>query len=65
MEQPTDAGMKQPIGTESEIKYEVSKAPWWSVLLEGIIAIIIGLFLLYEPVTTTILLIQIWVFSGW
>ena len=61
MEQPTDAGMKQPIGTESEIKYEVSKAPWWSVLLEGIIAIIIGLFLLYEPVTTTILLIQIWV----
>ena len=68
MEQPTDAGMKQPIGTESEIKYEVSKAPWWSVLLEGIIAIIIGLFLLYEPVTTTILLIQIlgifWLVEG-
>jgi uncharacterized membrane protein HdeD (DUF308 family) len=68
MEQPTDAGMKQPIGTESEIKYEVSKAPWWSVLLEGIIAIIIGLFLLYEPIATTILLIQIlaifWLIEG-
>ena len=68
MEKPNYAGMKQPIDTESEIKYEVSKAPWWSVLLEGIIAIIIGLFLLYEPITTTILLVQIlaifWLLEG-
>ncbi len=68
MERPTDASMKQPIGTESEIKYEVSKAPWWSVLLEGVLAIIIGLFLLYEPIATTILLIQIlaifWLLEG-
>ena len=68
MEQPTDADVKQPIGTESEIKYEVSRAPWWSVLVEGIIAIIIGLFLLYEPIATTILLIQIlaifWLVEG-
>ena len=68
MEKPNYVGMKQPIDTESEIKYEVSKAPWWSVLLEGIIAIIIGLFLLYEPITTTILLVQIlaifWLLEG-
>ncbi len=68
MEKPNYAGMKQPIDTESEIKYEVSKAPWWSVLLEGIIAIIIGLFLLYEPIATTTLLVQIlaifWLLEG-
>jgi Uncharacterized conserved protein len=68
MEKPNYTGMKQPIDTESEIKYEVSKAPWWSVLLEGIIAIIIGLFLLYEPITTTTLLVQIlaifWLLEG-
>ena len=59
MEQPIDVGMKQPIDADSEIKFEVLQSPWWSVLLEGIIAIIIGLFLLYEPIATTILLIQI------
>lgn len=68
MEQPTEADMKQPIGTETEITYEVSKTPWWSVLLEGIIAILIGIFLLYEPIATTILLIQIlaifWLIEG-
>ena len=68
MEQPNDAGLEQPIGTESGTKFEVSQAPWWSVLLEGIIAIIIGIFLLYEPIATTILLIQIlaifWLVEG-
>jgi uncharacterized membrane protein HdeD (DUF308 family) len=68
MGQPTDAGMKQPIDTESEIKYEVSQAPWWSIFLEGIIAIIIGIFLLFEPIATTVLLIQIlaifWLIEG-
>jgi uncharacterized membrane protein HdeD (DUF308 family) len=60
--------LTQPFNTESEIKYEVLKAPWLSVLLEGIIAIIVGLFLLYEPIASTVLLIQIlaifWLLEG-
>lgn len=51
--------MEQAIDTDSKMELEVLQAPWWAVLLEGIIAIVIGLFLLYEPVVTTILLIQI------
>jgi uncharacterized membrane protein HdeD (DUF308 family) len=51
--------MEQPVGTESKKELKVSQAPWWSVLLEGIIAIIIGVFLVYEPIATTILLIQL------
>lgn len=66
--------MEQPVDTDSSKELKVPKEPkvpqefWWSVLLEGIIAIIIGIFLLYEPVATTILLIQIlaifWLFEG-
>ena len=59
IEQPTDETVEQPIVTRSTAGFEVITTPWWVVLLEGIIAIIAGLFLLYEPVTTTILLIQI------
>jgi uncharacterized membrane protein HdeD (DUF308 family) len=33
--------------------------PWWIVVIEGIVAFVIGLFLLFEPVTTTITLMQI------
>ncbi len=51
--------MEQQIYTESNIKLEVVQPPWWSVFLEGIIAILIGIFLIYEPIETTILLIQI------
>jgi uncharacterized membrane protein HdeD (DUF308 family) len=51
--------MEQLIDTDSEMELEVMQAPWWVVLLEGVIAIIIGLFLLYRPVVTTILLLQI------
>jgi len=51
--------MEQILGTETKTKTEVSLAPWWSVLLEGIIAIVVGIFLLYEPIATTILLIQL------
>jgi len=58
-EEPTDETVEQPIVTRSTVGFEVITTPWWVVLLEGIIAIIAGLFLLYEPVTTTILLIQI------
>jgi uncharacterized membrane protein HdeD (DUF308 family) len=39
--------------------YEELQIPWWIVLLEGIISIILGLFLLFEPVETTISLVQI------
>jgi uncharacterized membrane protein HdeD (DUF308 family) len=75
MEQPNDAGIEQlndagieqanddvtgqPVVTRSQIGFEVIDTPWWVVFLEGIIAIIAGLFLLYQPVITTILLIQI------
>lgn len=50
--------MEQPVGTVSKTKLRISQAPWWSILLEGIIAIVVGVFLLYEPIATTILLIQ-------
>ena len=58
MEQPID-DVEQPVVTKSDMGYEAINTPWWVVLLEGIIAIITGLFLLYQPVATTILLIQI------
>lgn len=51
--------MEQPIGTDFKTELKVSQIPWWSVFLEGIIAIVIGIFLLYEPIATTILLIRL------
>lgn len=46
-------------------KYEV---PWWLVLIQGIAALIIGIFLLTAPVATTFFLIQFlgiyWMISG-
>lgn len=59
VEQPTDDVVGQPVVTRSTVGFEVLNTPWWVVLLEGIIAIIVGLFLLYQPVITTILLIQV------
>lgn len=67
MEQPNDADIEQPVDevvghpvvTKSSMGFEMIDTPWWVVLLEGIIAIIVGLFLLYRPVMTTILLIQV------
>jgi uncharacterized membrane protein HdeD (DUF308 family) len=50
---------EQPADADSEIGYEPLEAPWWVVLLEGVIAILVGLFLLYSPAVTTIFLIQI------
>lgn len=50
------------------IGYEEPQIPWWIVLLEGIISIILGLFLLFEPVETTMALVQIlgafWLLGG-
>ncbi len=57
--EPTDDTVEQPFVTKSHIGFEVIDTPWWVVFLEGIIAIIAGLFLLYQPVITTILLIQV------
>jgi uncharacterized membrane protein HdeD (DUF308 family) len=57
--EPTDDTVEQPVVTKSHIGFEVIDTPWWVVFLEGIIAIIAGLFLLYQPVITTILLIQV------
>lgn len=58
MEQPVDVA-EQPIDTEEELDYGEMEAPWWVVLLEGIFAIIVGLFLLYSPASTTFFLIQV------
>ena len=58
MEQPVDV-MEQSIDSDNEMVYEILQVPWWVVLLEGIIAILIGLFLLYKPAVTTIFLLQI------
>ena len=67
MEQPVEV-IEQPVDAESEVGYEILGAPWWVVLLEGVIAIIIGLFLLYRPAVTTIFLLQVlgifWVAGG-
>ncbi len=42
--------------------------PWWIVLLEGIAAIIVGLFLLTSPIKTTLVLVQLlaiwWFITG-
>jgi uncharacterized membrane protein HdeD (DUF308 family) len=58
MEEPVET-IEQPVDADSELGYEPVESPWWVVLLEGIIAIIVGLFLLYRPAVTTIFLIQI------
>lgn len=58
MEQSDDV-IEQTVNTGSELGYEPLDSPWWVVLLEGILAIIVGLFLLYRPAVTTIFLIQV------
>lgn len=49
-------------------KSEQSMIPWWLVLIQGIAAILIGLFLLISPATTTFVIIQFlgfyWLISG-
>jgi len=51
--------LEQAVVTNSDTGYGSISTPWWLVLIEGILAIITCLFLLYEPVSTTSLLIQI------
>ncbi|MGB9927616.1 MAG: HdeD family acid-resistance protein [Methanosarcina sp.] len=54
--------------TDSIRELEITKVSWWTVLLEGVVAIIVGLFLLYRPAVTVSLLIQVlgiyWLASG-
>jgi uncharacterized membrane protein HdeD (DUF308 family) len=58
MEQPVDV-TEMSIDSDDEMVYEHLEVPWWVVLLEGIVAILAGLFLLYRPAQTTIFLVQV------
>ena len=51
--------LEQSVVTNSDTVYRSISAPWRLVLIEGILAIITGLTLLYAPVSTTILLMKI------
>lgn len=51
--------MEQAAAEYRVVEYEVLQVPWWLVVLEGVFAVIIGLFLLFSPVETTIILVQI------
>lgn len=44
------------------LRANVPHVPWWTVLLEGIAAIIVGLLFLAAPGATTLVLVQI---AGW
>jgi uncharacterized membrane protein HdeD (DUF308 family) len=60
--------MEETAREYSVVEYEVTPIPWWLVSLEGIITILIGLFLVFTPVSTTIILVQIlgifWLLGG-
>jgi uncharacterized membrane protein HdeD (DUF308 family) len=60
--------MEQETAEYHAVEYEVLQVPWWLVVLEGVFAVIIGLYLLFSPVTTTITLVQIlgifWLLGG-
>jgi uncharacterized membrane protein HdeD (DUF308 family) len=47
---------------------DVAKVAWWVVLIQGIAAMILGLFFLFQPGMTSIVLIQFvgiwWLFTG-
>jgi uncharacterized membrane protein HdeD (DUF308 family) len=51
-----------------ETTVKVDLVPWWLVLLEGLAALIIGIYLIISPVSTTIFLVQVlgwyWLISG-
>lgn len=51
--------MEQETAEYRAVEYEVLQVPWWLVVLEGVFTVIIGLFLLFSPVVTTITLVQI------
>lgn len=50
------------------VAMEYESFPWWLVLIEGIVAVLIGVLLLSAPAMTTVILIQVlgiyWLISG-
>jgi uncharacterized membrane protein HdeD (DUF308 family) len=49
-------------------RYTRNLVPWWLVLLEGLAALIIGIYLITSPIETTVILIRMlgwyWLFVG-
>jgi uncharacterized membrane protein HdeD (DUF308 family) len=49
-------------------KVELQLPPWWLVFLEGLVALIIGIYLITSPVATTIFLVWVlgiyWLIAG-
>lgn len=60
--------MEQETAEYRAVEYEVLQVPWWLVVLEGVFAVIIGLYLLFSPIVTTIALVRIlgifWLLGG-
>ncbi len=60
--------LEQSVVTNFDTVYGSISTPWRLVLIKGILAIITGLFLICEPVSTTILLMKIldifWLVTG-
>lgn len=60
--------MENTVPEIRDVEQEMMKIPWWLVVLEGVITIFIGMFLIFTPVSTTITLIQIlgifWLLGG-
>jgi uncharacterized membrane protein HdeD (DUF308 family) len=54
--------------TVSAAQEQPRMLPWWLILIEGIVALVVGVMLLVSPVRTTIYLIQVlgwyWLISG-
>ena len=56
------------ISKSTTSRADVNLPPWWLVLLEGLAALIIGLYLIISPARTTLFLVQIlgwyWLITG-
>lgn len=56
------------MASQSTVAVEESGIPWWLVLIEGIVAILLGILLFLRPAATTIVLIQFlgiyWLITG-
>jgi uncharacterized membrane protein HdeD (DUF308 family)/predicted flap endonuclease-1-like 5' DNA nuclease len=59
---------EEKMTSQSSVAVEEPGIPWWVVLIEGIAAIILGIFLFLRPAATTIVLIQFlgiyWLITG-
>lgn len=56
--------------SESKLRADIAMnfAPWWAVLLNGIVGIILGILLVINPVTTVIEIVYVlgwyWLITG-